>query len=135
MQRQEELLIVDPDSTTRDRVAYVLQKKTNLYRMIYTAENADRAERALELHEITHIICEFDFEPSYPTGTTLIQNWRWKYPSITKTVILTDTILDKSWIPSEVDYVLSKKSARIGTLIAALRNDKPTVHRQETKSL
>ena len=75
---------------------------------VLTAGTPDEAEEIFEENDVTQIISDYDLGPEYPNGIELIVDWRKRYPSIRRVLLLTGTHLADADIPPEVEHYFAK---------------------------
>ena len=112
------VLVIDPDEFFRKGVEKLI-KRRNVFNEVFSANTIEEAERILETHDITHLVCDYNVGPTVPNGTYLIQQLRNKYPSISRALIFTTHNLDATNRPHGVDRIISKNRS-VSELIADL---------------
>ncbi|MCP4605500.1 MAG: response regulator [Proteobacteria bacterium] len=117
--KEKVLLIVDKNDLVR-RMIY--NEFSCTFDQVFSAEDFIQAESMLENNVITHVICGQIFDENDLTGSDIIPQWRWLYPSIRRAVILSGTSIDEIQLSYGVDSIIPKPS-RISAIIDALEDE------------
>ncbi len=99
------LLIVDDERSVCRALSRLLDRQVQ---EILSATNAREAEIILRSGRVTHVICDHWFGPGQPLGTDLVTNWKSRFPTIQKAVVLTGTDINKLDGGTAVDKILPK---------------------------
>jgi DNA-binding NtrC family response regulator len=101
----QSLLIVDD----REEVLRALERYMGLYlTRVYGAQTPEEAVLAMRTHVPTFLLCDFWLGEKHPPSTALIPEWRARFPSIKKVILMSGT--KSSSIPacSAVDAIFPK---------------------------
>lgn len=101
----ESLLIVDD----RDEVLRALERYMGLYLThVYAAHTPDEALLVLQEHAPSFVLCDFWLGEKFPPSTSIIPEWRARFPSIKRVILMSGT--KSSSIPTcdAVDAIFPK---------------------------
>jgi len=101
----QSLLIVDD----REEVLRALERYMGLYLThVYGAQTPDEAVAVMQAHAPSFLLCDFWLGEKHPPSTSLIPDWRARFPSLKKVVLMSGT--KSSSIPtcSAVDVIFPK---------------------------
>ncbi len=111
MEDKNILLIVDDNPFTATTVKQLIEKRSSEKPdEILLAVSPAQAEKQLQNHLVTAVLCDYDLGHRVPTGNVLIQKWRQEYPTIKSAFVYTGA--DTKDIPKTqgVDAIFSKAS-------------------------
>jgi len=101
----QSLLIVDD----REEVLRALERYMGLYlTAVFGAQTPDEAIAMMDAHKPTFLLCDFWLGEKHPPSTSLIPEWRARFPFIKKVILMSGT--KSSSIPScnAVDAIFPK---------------------------
>ncbi len=99
------ILVVEDD----EQVLEMLSKKLGTEGdVVLTAESPAQAEYLLKRYPVSHLVCDRQLGKHLPPGERLILDWRERYPSIHRALLVTGTAIAQSRDFSGVDCVLPK---------------------------
>jgi ActR/RegA family two-component response regulator len=101
----QSLLIVDD----REEVLRALERYMGLYlTAVYGAQTPDEAIAAMQTHAPTFLLCDFWLGEKHPPSTSLIPDWRLRFPCLKRVVLMSGT--KSSSIPAcdAVDAIFPK---------------------------
>jgi len=99
------VLVVDDHGLVRETLARALRRH---FFEVLTAADREEAERALEHHTVTHLVCDWNLGKDHPRGTELVPLWRERWPSITSAVIFSGAFPGDITISPMIDGVVDK---------------------------
>jgi len=103
---QKIVLLVDDEPLVLRSISRVLKRR---FDVVLTASNQAEAEKHLEEHTVTHVVCDYHLGADQPRGTTLLSEWRGQHPGIERAVILTGTARESiPPAPIGIDDILDK---------------------------
>ncbi len=74
----------------------------------------------LEEHPVTHLLCDRELGRGLPYGEALVREWRERYPSIRRALLVTGTAVAAGRGLEGVDCVLPKP-VEMGAIVGELR--------------
>ena len=107
---RDKLLIVDDDETLARMVKRSLEIHQGSGDRIFIASVVAEAETILKTENIAVLICDYDLGPYQPKGTSLIADWRHRFPSIKNAFIYSGGNLSEIPKVAGVDAIFSKTS-------------------------
>jgi len=99
------VLVVDDSAFVLKSVARILSRT---FEQVLTAASPDEAEVQLAGQAVTHVVCDQVLGRDLPRGTDLVPEWRTRFPSIRRAIILTGSPLAEVPTVDGVDAILGK---------------------------
>ena len=110
--------MVDDDPQLRQMLVRLMSR---YFDAVHPAHSIGEAERVLETHLVTHIVLDYNLGEHEQPGTDVVADWRARYSSIIRTILLTGCRVSFLDVPSAVDFCIVKGEDPL-TLLSLLEN-------------
>ncbi len=99
------VVVVDVDAQVCRMLKRIIERG---FEVVLTAMSIEEAEKILAQVGATHLVCDYEIGEDGVNCFEAITNWRNKYASIRRSIVLTGTDISSVPVPDEVDLVLAK---------------------------
>ncbi|MCP4599821.1 MAG: response regulator [Proteobacteria bacterium] len=111
------LLVVEDNGQVSKMLKNLLGQE---FDVVLVADSPAVAELLLGDHTVTHLLCDRELGPGLPYGEALIREWRERYPSIRRALLVTGTAVAPCRLLDGIDCVLPKP-VKIVRIVAELQ--------------